>query len=756
MKKSPLAAILAVSSLVSAQAADSFWNNAGTGSFLDPLNWTPAAPSTSDDAIIDNGGTATLGSLQVGAVSRLLLNNGTLSLNGASISTVPFGTFESPGAYVIGSGAGTGTLTATGDSLLTGGRVRIGVEGGTGSVTLSGGSSYSGDTNQDTWVGGAGSTGSLTLNDQATWNIAQDWITVGNSGQGTLTMTGQSELNVIGGNVVLGAGTGTAQVNLSGSSKIFTDTGEVWIANDGATSTVDVSGTASITAAGNWLAVGRFANGASNGTLTIRENGVVQKTGGGGNVVVGPDGHGVVNVQDNGTFSSNNQMWFGEQDDGNGTLNLTGGTVSSGGDFVVAQGGGSEGQVTATGGTITVGGWTKLGFNANAVGQMTVSGTATVNTTGTFIMGDDGSGTLTQQGGTINTTGETWIGQNGQGVGVFNLEGGSYTSGSWIAVGRSGAQGTLNVSGGSLAHTGVGQVDGANLTGANFVLNGNAGKVAVATHSGGTITNTTSVWAVGTDAGNVSTWTATGGTGTFGDTRVGFSGNGTVTIGGTANYSSTSVYLGSNVGSVGTLNLEGNSTFAANFIEEGAGDGFLNLDGAIVKALQDVTNYFRDFEAGDVTIGANGLKFDTNGKTVGIEHALEGAGGLTKLGAGTLTLSGANTYQGNTIVSAGTLSSTTASFGDFSSINILAGSTLNLSFLGTDSIGVLYFDGIAQLAGVWGAIGSGAQFESPLLTGTGTLATTAAIPEPSTVALVIGGIALVGLRLRSRARAHQA
>jgi autotransporter-associated beta strand protein/T5SS/PEP-CTERM-associated repeat protein len=783
MKKSPLAAILAASSLISAHAADVTWTLNGTGAFTNGANWSDlAVPDTSDDAYISNGGTATIGSSDTVAVSRLLLENGTITQNGGSVSTVPFGTFESPGAYVIGSGAGqTGTYDASGASFLSGGRVRIGVDGGTGSVTLGGTSGYFGGFQQDTWVGAAGSTGSLTLNDSATWNIDSDWITVGNSGQGTLTMNDDSVMTVAGGNVVLGAGaTGVSQTTLSDQASIVATTGEVWIGNDSATSTVDLSGTSSIVAQGNWIAIGRFGNGASNGTVTIRENASLQKTGGGGQLVIGPDGHGTVNVQGSGTLSSNNDIWMGEQDDGDGTLNVSGGTVSAGNDiiagngagavgavnisggsvssnrdFVAGQGNGSQGTVVATGGTINVSGWTKLGFNTGAVGTMTVSGPTTVNTNGTFVMGDSGTGTLTMQGGTMNTTGQTWIGQGGDATGVFNLEGGDYTSGAWIAVGRAEAKGTLNVSGGTLTHTGTGTVVGAGLDGSNIVILGNASKVATVNHTGGTINNLNAVTVVGENAVAVAEWNATGGTANLGDTRVGFSGVGTMTINGTANYSSTSVYLGSNGGSTGTMNFKG-GTFAANFIEEGAGNGFITFDGGIVKALQDVANYFRDFEAGDVTIGANGLKFDTNGKTVGIEDALEGTGGLTKLGTGTLTLSGANTYEGNTVVSAGTLSSTTASFGDFSSINILSGAILDLNFVGSDVIAGLYFNGVLQAAGVWGGIGSGAQFESDLITGSGTITSQAAIPEPSTVALVIGGIALVGLRMRSRARARQA
>ena len=106
-------------------------------------------------------------------------------------------------------------------------------------------------------------------------------------------------------------------------------------------------------------------------------------------------------------------------------------------------------------------------------------------------------------------------------------------------------------------------------------------------------------------------------------------------------------------------------------------------------------------------------------------------GGLTKTGAGTLSLTGANTYAGDTTVEQGTLSIGTAYLADGANVNLLTGATLNLNFAGTDVIDSLFIDGASQAVGTWGAVGSGADFTSPLITGTGLLQVAAFIPPPS-------------------------
>jgi autotransporter-associated beta strand protein len=106
-------------------------------------------------------------------------------------------------------------------------------------------------------------------------------------------------------------------------------------------------------------------------------------------------------------------------------------------------------------------------------------------------------------------------------------------------------------------------------------------------------------------------------------------------------------------------------------------------------------------------------------------------GGLTKTGAGTLVLSGANTYAGDTVLEQGSLSLATSFLANAADVKLLTGASRGLNFAGIDVIDSLFIDGLSQAVGTWGAVGSAADFTSPLITGSGLLQVSTFIPPPS-------------------------
>ena len=108
--------------------------------------------------------------------------------------------------------------------------------------------------------------------------------------------------------------------------------------------------------------------------------------------------------------------------------------------------------------------------------------------------------------------------------------------------------------------------------------------------------------------------------------------------------------------------------------------------------------------------------------------------GLHKNGAGTFTLTGANTYAGNTAVNGGTLSLSTSNASNNSSTVTIApsGALLQLTFAGTDTVDKLFIGTIQKSAGTYGHSTSGATngglgvgaMNAYFAAGTGTLTVT--------------------------------
>ena len=109
---------------------------------------------------------------------------------------------------------------------------------------------------------------------------------------------------------------------------------------------------------------------------------------------------------------------------------------------------------------------------------------------------------------------------------------------------------------------------------------------------------------------------------------------------GTLVFSGANSYTGGTVISAGVLSISSDSNL-------GASSGSLAVNGATLQTTASLTT------ARATTIGSRGATFDVTNGTLLHQGSINGAGMLTKTSAGTLVLTGANSYTGGTRVTAG-------------------------------------------------------------------------------------------------------
>ncbi len=650
------------------------------------------------------------GTLDLGTTTQTL--GGNLNASGAgngAVGTITNGTIDLNGKNAfLQSGTFTMNLTGGGDSRLwIGGDAGATVElGGTNSSTYS-------DSNSTiigfSTTGAAGTvkllsatalgpngqqtqvhSGTLDLNGQTGITVSQ--IALFNTSHLVNNNTGTAAS--FGGTVDL---TGTTTHNIGGAGNMtlsgvlqsggFTKSGAGTLTLSGTSSTY--SGVTTIAA--GVLNAATFANNGANSSLgngtgdTVAEQigllflgGTLQYTGSaaqstdrqirigtsGGTIDASGTGSGTLSF----THSGANTNLF--ETAGTRTLTLTGSntgnntfaiilenqganatslTKSGAGTWVLTGSNTYTGTTTISAGTLSIGNW-----GASGLGTITVGNTAST------------TATLDVTGGTLNLGANHIFVGTGSAVGIVNQSGGavSFASGNGLLIGN-GATGTYNLSGGTLsgfASDGRGVMIGVNdSSNGTFNLSGSgnlslaSGELAVGRNDEAT-------------TGCTVAYNQTGGTATVGYLSIGGTSGSTTTnatfslTGGTFS-ASTFQNLAASASSSATLTLGTSAQVTLPAFPTPAGTANLTFDftsGSLSPSAAS-TSYMSGLTHAYLT--ANGARFNVDtGKDITIAQVLENApseaGKLTKLGTGTLTLSGASSYSGGTTINDGTVIAT--------------------------------------------------------------------------------------------------
>jgi fibronectin-binding autotransporter adhesin len=462
----------------------------------------------------------------------------------------------------------------------------------------------------------SGTTAVTGTNGLATDANGSPFITI-NGGSDWAAETGG---NIVAGSSVAGFYTSSTSSTLAGNANLVTNTTlttATTIAslryNDTTARTLDLGGQSLTTG-------GILATSGSGGALTIQNGSLMAPNAAEADMIISQNNTtspltitaNILNTATNGALTKT----------GAGTLILSGNNTYSG-DTVV-----NGGTLSVTGGTLGIIG---SPFSCTQIAPA-FGNSATMNISGTAVVSDDH---FDIAGNETNFAG---------GTGVLNQTGGTILNGAWFSVGSFG-NGTYNFSAGSNTVEGgfasfeVGVfgpgVGTANISG-TAQLNMWNNSVITMSDAGSTGNNT-----INQNGGTITMY-FDGGT-----TTVGATGRVIIGGGGTGN----DVY-----------NLNGGTLTVPSIGRTSAsGTGVLNLNGGTLRATGNSAVFINGLTQANV--GAGGAIIDTGSFTVTVPQPLLHAAalgatpdlGLTKMGTGTLILSGAATYTGQTKVAAGIL-----------------------------------------------------------------------------------------------------
>ena len=473
-----------------------------------------------------------------------------------------------------------------------------------------------------------------------------------------------------------------------------------------------VSGNGGLTKTGNGILTLGGANSysgattVSGGTVTVNSSGAISTTT--SQVIVGnAAGKAVLNIA-GGSVSANEArnpaFAIGNVTNASGFLFMSSGSLDCGaGEFHIGQAAGAYGAFDLSGGTVTIG-------DVTAGDAYFVVGGAYGNSAS--------EGVFNMSGGTINDNAQEFSIANIAGaVGVANVSDGTLNDNKGIHVGDRGTA-ILNVSGSAAVNLSGGPLQ--------FGLSGNT-TVGTVNLLGGTVT-ANSVGIAGTSTSRLN---FNGGTLQAG------ANNATFMTGLTA----ATIYSGGAIiddGGFMITNAQpllaptGNGVSSIPVVTTGAGyldTPIVTITGGGGVGATAVANISSSGAVTNITITSPGTGYTSaptvtlfgggysSAATLGTATiAANVSGGLTKQNTGTLTLSGANTYTGNTTINGGTLEIVQAIIATNSTVTVASGAVLQLDFAVTNVVAGFVTNGVSAGPGVYNSTTS-----SPYITGTGSL-----------------------------------
>ncbi len=598
---------------------------------------------------------------------------GTLILNAENTytggTTISGGTLVATNVDALGSGDVTDDATlelntgGTFDNAISGsGQV---VKSGDDVLTLSGANSYSGGTliSDGTLVASnveALGTGDVTDDATLELNTGGDFINniggtgrVEKSGDDKLTLSGS---NTYTGGTLISSGTLVANdVNALGTGDV-TDNATLML-NTGGDFTNNIGGTGRVEKSGDDALTLSGSNTYTGGTLIS------------GGTLVAND----VNALGTGDITDNATLALNAVGDFDNAISGSGKVEKSGDDALTLSG-----SNTYTGGTLISSG-TLVASNVEALGTGDVTDNATLelNTSGTFDNAISGSGQVVKSGDKMLTL-----------SGANSYSGGTLISDGTLVASNVESLGTGDVTNNATLELNTGGDFTNNISGSGQVVKSGDDALALSganSYTGGTLISSGTLVATNVDAlgsgdvtDNATLELNTGGTfdnAISGSGQVVKSGDKTLTLSGSNTYTggtliSDGTLVASNVEALGTGDVTDNATLELN--TSGTFDNVISGSGQVVKSGDDAltlsgSNTYRggttisggtlvatSVEAlgtGDVTDNAT-LALNTGGDFI---NNIGGTGRVEKSGDQTLTLSGANSYTGGTLISSGTL-----------------------------------------------------------------------------------------------------